>query len=177
MDKSSSKLTSASASKDQWTNPIEFLMTCIGYAVGLANVWRFPYLCFENGGSAFLIPFVLILFLIGIPLFYLELTISQYSKYGPLDVWAISPLFKGLGYASLLVTAFICIYYNVIICYCFIYLISSFIPDIPWSSCSNTWNNKFCSINSLDSNTSLYSRINNSQLESPSRQFFLQLCS
>ena len=121
----------------------------------------------------------------------MELTISQYSKYGPLDVWAIAPLFKGylnglefeneasitsnfigLGYASLLVTAFICIYYNVIICYCFIYLISSFIPDIPWSSCSNSWNDKFCSVNSLDANSSFYSRINNSQLESPSRQFF-----
>ena len=56
-------------------------------------------MCFDNGGSAFLIPFVIILFVIGIPLFYMELTIAQYSKYGPLDVWNISPLFKGIYYS------------------------------------------------------------------------------
>ncbi len=81
-------------------------------------------------------------------------------------------MFKGLGYASLLVTAFICIYYNVIICYCFIYLISSFMPELPWSSCTNLWNNKYCYDKELDANATLFSRINTTYFESPSRQFF-----
>lgn len=106
------------------------------------------------------------LFLIGLPLFFLELTISQYSKKGPLKVWKISPLFRGLGMTSVLITIFVCLYYNVIICYCVIYLISSFIPRLPWISCDNWWNTDACFI--LNNNVTIMAK----NLDSPSKQFF-----
>ena len=63
---------------------------------GLGNVWRFPYLCFEHGGSAFLIPYCIMLFLIGIPMFFLEITIGQYSALGPVTIYSnLSPIFSG----------------------------------------------------------------------------------
>jgi solute carrier family 6 (neurotransmitter transporter, glycine) member 5/9 len=87
------------------------------------------------------------LIFIGLPIFFLELTIAQYSKCGPLKVWKVSPLFKGLGMASVLTTTFVCIYYNVIIAYCVVFFVSSFFPKLPWVSCDNEWNDLTCLVN------------------------------
>jgi hypothetical protein len=96
--------------------------------------------------GAFVIAFVIMLFLIGLPLFFLEITIAQYSKFGPLDVWKVVPMFRGIGACSLLIAAFISIYYNVLICYSLIYAISSFIPKLPWTACDFSWNDEKCCI-------------------------------
>ena len=82
--------------REKWGKKVEFFLACIGYAGGLGNVWRFPYLCFENGGGAFLIPYVCMLFLCGMPLFFMELALGQYVSLGPVTSWAaICPLAKG----------------------------------------------------------------------------------
>ncbi|XP_062617416.1 sodium- and chloride-dependent glycine transporter 1-like isoform X1 [Saccostrea cucullata] len=128
----------------QWGGKLEFLLTCVGYAVGLGNVWRFPYLCYRNGGGAFLIPYTIMLALVGLPLFYLEVAIGQYASLGPISVWRINPLFKGVGYAMVIVSWLIGLYYNVIISHVLYYLVASFTSELPWTTCNNEWNTPFC---------------------------------
>jgi solute carrier family 6 amino acid transporter-like protein 5/7/9/14 len=64
-------------------------------SVGLGNVWRFPYTAFKNGGGAFLIPYIVVLFLIGKPIYYMEMALGQFASGGPVKVWALSPALKG----------------------------------------------------------------------------------
>ncbi|KAK3706150.1 hypothetical protein QZH41_010658, partial [Actinostola sp. cb2023] len=100
----------------QWGSKLEFMLSCVGYAVGLGNVWRFPYLCYTNGGASFLIPYFIALAVNGIPLFYMELAIGQYFSVGTIGTWtAICPIARGIGFAQIMVTFLVGIYYNVII--------------------------------------------------------------
>lgn len=157
--------------RKEWDNPIEFLLTCVGFAVGLGNVWRFPYLCFKNGGSAFVFAFSIMLFIIGLPLFYLEITLSQFSKYGPLEVWKVVPAFRGLGFCSLFISTLIAFYYNTLVCYSLIYAISSFIPTLPWTTCESSWNDAKCCISTIGThvNSSILCSVDT---ESPAKQYF-----
>ncbi|XP_018566010.1 sodium- and chloride-dependent transporter XTRP3 [Anoplophora glabripennis] len=122
-----------------WSGKMQFFLSIIGYSVGLGNIWRFPYLCQQNGGGAFLIPFIIMLVLEGIPLFLIELGIGQKLRLGSLGVWnTIHPWLGGIGISSCIVTFFVALYYNVIITWCFYYLFSSFtIGELPWSRCPN----------------------------------------
>ncbi|XP_050411372.1 sodium- and chloride-dependent glycine transporter 1 [Patella vulgata] len=127
-----------------WGGKMEFLLTCIGYAVGLGNVWRFPYLCYKNGGGAFLIPYIIMLAVVGLPLFFMELAFGQYASLGPIAIWSINPMFKGLGYGMVIASWLISLYYNVIIAHTLFYLASSFTSELPWITCNNTWNTDNC---------------------------------
>lgn len=67
-------------------------------AVGVGNVWRFPFVALDNGGGAFLIPYLLVLVFIGKPLYYLEFILGQFPSAGPVEVWGICPAFRGAWY-------------------------------------------------------------------------------
>uniref|UniRef100_A0A8C6ZBH1 Transporter n=1 Tax=Nothoprocta perdicaria TaxID=30464 RepID=A0A8C6ZBH1_NOTPE len=127
-----------------WTGRLDFLLSCIGYCVGLGNVWRFPYRAYTNGGGAFLVPYFIMLAICGIPIFFMELSLGQFSSLGPLAVWKISPLFKGVGMGTILIVSLVAIYYNMIIAYVLFYLFASLTSDLPWQHCGNWWNTDLC---------------------------------
>ncbi|XP_053980742.1 sodium- and chloride-dependent transporter XTRP3 isoform X2 [Hylaeus volcanicus] len=119
-----------------WSGKMQFFLSIIGYSVGLGNIWRFPYLCQQNGGGAFLIPFFVMLILEGVPLFLIELGLGQRMRQGALGVWnTIHPWLGGIGIASCIVTFFVALYYNVIITWCFYYLFNSLEEPLPWAKC------------------------------------------
>ncbi|XP_034027761.1 sodium- and chloride-dependent creatine transporter 1 [Thalassophryne amazonica] len=130
--------------RETWSRQLDFIMSCVGFAVGLGNVWRFPYLCYKNGGGVFLIPYLVFVFVGGIPIFFLEISLGQFMKAGSTKVWNIAPLFKGLGYASMVIVFFCNTYYIMVLTWGFYYLIHSFTAVLPWSTCNNTWNTPSC---------------------------------
>ncbi|XP_032717725.1 inactive sodium-dependent neutral amino acid transporter B(0)AT3 [Lontra canadensis] len=119
-----------------WDNRGQYLLSCIGFAVGLGNIWRFPYLCQTHGGGAFLIPYLIALVLEGIPIFYIELAIGQRLRRGSIGVWtAISPYLGGVGLGCLTVSFLVSLYYNTVLSWVLWYLLNSFQDPLPWSSC------------------------------------------
>uniref|UniRef100_A0A8C1WZP2 Solute carrier family 6 member 5 n=1 Tax=Cyprinus carpio TaxID=7962 RepID=A0A8C1WZP2_CYPCA len=126
--------------RGNWSNKLDFILSMVGYAVGLGNVWRFPYLAFQNGGGAFLIPYLIMLGLAGIPIFLLEVSLGQFASQGPVSVWKAIPALQGCGIAMLIISVLIAIYYNIIMCWTLYYLFDSLKGTLPWATCKNEWN-------------------------------------
>lgn len=122
--------------RPKWDNKVQYLLTCIGFAVGLGNVWRFPYLCQTYGGGAFLIPYCIALVLEGLPLLHMELAIGQRLRMGSVGVWnSISPYMGGLGVSSLIVSFLVGLFYNMILAWILWYFFHSFQNPLPWRDC------------------------------------------
>uniref|UniRef100_A0AAR2KV48 Transporter n=1 Tax=Pygocentrus nattereri TaxID=42514 RepID=A0AAR2KV48_PYGNA len=131
--------------RGQWSNKLEFVLSVAGEIIGLGNVWRFPYLCYKNGGGAFFIPYLIFLATCGIPVFFLETALGQYTSEGGITCWRkISPLFEGVGYATQVIVALLNVYYIIVLAWGIFYLAFSFSSSLPWSSCNNTWNTDSC---------------------------------
>ncbi|KAF7208468.1 solute carrier family 6 member 14 [Nothobranchius furzeri] len=132
------------AERGNWSRKRDYILSMIGYAVGLGNIWRFPYLAYKNGGGAFLIPYFTMLVVAGIPLFFLESAFGQFCSQGPINVWRAVPLLQGVGVGMVMVTLIVSIYYNVIIAYSLYYMFASMQFPLPWSSCLS-WADGNCS--------------------------------
>lgn len=148
--------TSLERPRETWSKKMDFLLSVIGYAVDLGNVWRFPYICYQNGGGAFLLPYLLMAVFGGVPLFYMELALGQFHHSGCISIWKhICPIFKGIGFAICIIALYIAFYYNTIMAWALYYLLSSFQSTLPWSNCNNRWNTANCnSYMSTDHNVS-----------------------
>ncbi|RLF51956.1 MAG: sodium-dependent transporter, partial [Thermoplasmata archaeon] len=101
-------------------------MAAIGSAVGLGNVWRFPYVCYKNGGGAFLIPYLIALFTAGIPLMILEFSLGHWSRSPPpLAFKKVNKKLEWVGWLSSLTPFVVASYYGVIMAWCFAYMVYS----------------------------------------------------
>ncbi|XP_078542068.1 sodium- and chloride-dependent neutral and basic amino acid transporter B(0+)-like isoform X2 [Lissotriton helveticus] len=143
-----------------WSNKTEYLLSMVGYAVGLGNIWRFPYLTYKNGGGAFLIPYLIMMIFTGLPLYLLESALGQFAGLGPVLVWRAAPFFQGVGITMVIVSTLVCIYYNVIVAYALYYLFASFTKVLPWSYCfegaegvCSTHQTGICNVTSGSNNT------------------------
>ncbi|MDD5070160.1 MAG: sodium-dependent transporter, partial [Candidatus Omnitrophica bacterium] len=118
--------------RPQWKTHIGFLLAAVGSAIGLGNIWRFPYLCYKNGGGAFLIPYFVALLIVGIPLMILEIGLGHKMKgSSPASFSAVSPKCEWLGWWQVIFVMFgIVLYYSVVIAWCLNYF--SFSTDLAW---------------------------------------------
>ncbi|MBT3406567.1 sodium-dependent transporter [Candidatus Woesearchaeota archaeon] len=120
--------------RDRWATRTMFLFAAIGSAVGLGNVWRFPYLTYEFGGGAFLIPYLIALFVLGIPLLILEFAIGQKLQKGAIDAFkSVHGRLRGVGFMAIASGFMVVIYYAAVMAWALVYFLRSFSARLPWA--------------------------------------------
>ena len=118
--------------RETWGNRPKFVMAAIGSAVGLGNVWRFPYICYQNGGGAFLIPYFVALFTAGIPLMILELSLGHKMSLGaPESLGKLKRGSEWIGWSMVIFSFAIILYYAVIMSWVINYIYHSF--HLSWA--------------------------------------------
>ncbi|XP_022249935.1 sodium-dependent nutrient amino acid transporter 1-like [Limulus polyphemus] len=155
--------------RGNWSKGAEFLLSCISISVGLGNVWRFPSLAYDNGGGAFLIPYFIVLFLIGKPIYYFELCIGQFSGRSMVKVWGCVPALRGIGIGQMLTGFYFAVFYTYIMSLTLFYIVSSMQAQLPWTQCDVTWADDTCYDHKLNLTNETTNLLNRS---SSAEQFF-----
>lgn len=140
----------ASTAREQWGTRFGFLMAMIGAMVGSGNIWRMPYTTGQNGGGAFLVAYIILLFLIAVPGLMAETMIGRYTQKGVIGTFKEifgSSSAKGLGLIVLIVNIALMTYYMPIVGWILYYTIHSatmtfmqpgFQPQPFWDSFINS---------------------------------------
>ena len=98
--------------REQWGSRAGFILAAVGSAIGLGNIWRFPYMAYDNGGGAFFIPYLFAMITAGIPFMILEFSMGQkYRGSAPRTLAKIHSKFEWLGWFQVGVAAVIAVYY------------------------------------------------------------------
>ena len=119
--------------RDQWGSRVGFVLATIGSAVGLGNIWRFAYMAYENGGGAFLFPYIFALLTAGIPLLLLEMGFGFFTRTSaPSSFRKIGQKFEWVGWWSVIVAFTVTVYYIVIIAWSLLFVFKSF--DLGWTT-------------------------------------------
>ena len=105
----------------EWSGRLAFILAATGSAVGLGNIWKFPYITGENGGGAFVLVYLLCIALIGIPIMMAEILLGRRGRQSPMNTMALlareagaSPAWKLLGVMGVIAGFLILSFYSVI---------------------------------------------------------------
>ncbi|MBF8983619.1 sodium-dependent transporter [Lutibacter sp. B2] len=125
-------------SREEWGSKLGFILAAIGSAVGLGNIWRFPYVVYSNGGGAFLIPYFFAIFTAGIPLLILEYGMGhKFRGSTPLAIAKANKRWEWLGWWPIINAGIILTYYSMILSWAIKYLTLSF--NKGWGSDTNKY--------------------------------------
>ena len=125
--------------RESWGTRSAFVLAAIGSAVGLGNLWGFPYKLYSYGGGAFLIPYIVALFVVGIPIMILEFSIGHYTQRAAPDAFKRGHRhFEMVGWWGIILAFAIVTYYPVILAYCFSFFWYSLVGlftggELPWA--------------------------------------------
>ena len=112
----------------------EYMLGLLGYAIGIGNLWRFPYLVGKYGGGAFVLAYLTCLFLVAMPMYQMEMVLGHHTRGSTIRCFnTIRPRWRSIGYAQALMLFYALAYYNVLIAYAAIYMIGSLVSPLPWS--------------------------------------------
>ena len=115
--------TGKSQRRESFTGRGAFLITAIGSAVGLGNIWRFPYVAYTNGGGAFIVPYLVALLTAGIPLLFLDYAVGhKFRGSPPMALRRLNKRTEAIGWWQTLICWVIVIYYAVIIAWAIRYV-------------------------------------------------------
>ena len=121
--------------RENWGSRGGFVLAAVGSAVGLGNIWRFPYEAYTNGGGAFLIPYIIAMIVVGIPMLIMEFSLGHFTQLAaPGAFREISKKTEFVGWWPILLSSIIVCYYSVILAWCLNYLIYSFQEVTPWKA-------------------------------------------
>jgi len=124
--------------REQWGSRAGFILAAVGSAIGLGNIWRFPYMAYENGGGAFFIPYLFAMLTAGIPFMILEFSMGQkYRGSAPATLARINSKFEWLGWFQVGVAAVIAVYYVAVIGWAISYFGMSF--NQSWGTDTNAF--------------------------------------
>ncbi len=105
--------------RETWASKRAFILAAIGSAIGLGNIWRFPYIAYANGGGAFLVAYFACLFIAGIPVLMLEFSVGhRYRQAAPGAFRSIRPSLEWFGWMAALLSFVIVVYYAIIMGWC-----------------------------------------------------------
>ena len=127
MSTTTSQDEQAEARRGAFSGRRVFILAAIGSAVGLGNIWRFPYVAYENGGGAFMLPYLVALLTAGIPFLLVEYALGhKYRGSAPLSFARLSRRTEGLGWWQVGICFMIAVYYAAVIAWALSYTVFSF---------------------------------------------------